>query len=361
MGKPIQKFIFSALLRKTFADDNQMCLYLQVFTATLICAATHLYMLVFFLLADSFIFTVYNLLSLLFYLTMFLLVRVSSLTLVSVLETLEVIMYGTIFCTLIGLASYGMTYFVLIIIMQQIIPYASVKLRTGMLIIGFLFSLACLVFTYYVDPIIVFSPEISHALMVSNIVLLLGGVIIELYIRALAEKIVENINNAHLQELSSQAYTDPLTGLYNRRYAEKHFEKAARHGEQPNSCVAMIDIDDFKNINDSHGHGCGDDVLVFLSGFLRMSLRKTDVLFRWGGEEFLVVLEDVEPEQAYDVMDGLRDRLSNAVIATRQGDLQITVTIGLARLNYQLVTESIEQCDARLYEGKRAGKNRVVL
>ncbi|MDR1322109.1 MAG: diguanylate cyclase [Gracilibacteraceae bacterium] len=360
MGKFVQNLIVSNLMRKTFADNNQMCLYLQIITATLICAATHLYMLVFFILTGSLVFSIYNVFSLLFYTTMFLLLPRHHFTLIGLLETSEVLLYGVFFCVLTGLATYGLTYFVLIIIMQQIVPYGSIRLRTGLLATGLVLGLACVAVNYYVPPPVTFSDSVNHLLMVSNIVLLLCGVVIELYIRAVTELIVENVDNAYVRELSSQAYTDPLTGLYNRRYAEKHFEKAALKGEQPHCCVAMIDIDDFKQINDTYGHGCGDDVLVFLAGFLRMSLRKTDVVFRWGGEEFLIILEDVEIAQASDVMDGLRDRLAGAVIATRQGDLRITVTIGLAKLSYASVAESIEICDARLYEGKRSGKNRVV-
>jgi diguanylate cyclase (GGDEF)-like protein len=292
---------------------------------------------------------------------MFLLLRKNRFTLICVLETTEVTLYGAAFCLLTGLATYGLTYFVLIIIMQQIVPYGSPQLRTKLLAAGLLSGFVCVAVTYYVPPIITFSAAATHLLMVSNIFLLLVGVVIELYIRAVTEKIVENVNDAYVRELSSQAYTDPLTGLYNRRYAEMFFEKAAVKNEQPRCCVAMIDIDDFKAINDTYGHGCGDDVLVFLAGFLRMSLRKTDVIFRWGGEEFLIILEDVELTQANDVMDGLRDRLSNAVIATRQGDLRVTITVGLAALNYAAVAESVESCDARLYDGKRAGKNRVVM
>ncbi|MDR1960917.1 MAG: diguanylate cyclase, partial [Gracilibacteraceae bacterium] len=317
MGKSIQNLIVSTLMCKSFTDNNQMCLYLQMFTATVVCAMAHMYMLVFFLLSGSSFFTVYNIFSLLFYLTMFLLLRSKYFTLIGLMVTLEVIAYGTLFCMLTGLTTYGMVYFVLIIIMQQIVPYGSARLRIWLLASAFIIGIACVAFNYYIPPVIVFSEKTAHLLMVSNIVLLLGGVVIELYVRAVAEMLVENVNDVNLKELSSQVFTDPLTGLYNRRYAEKYFEKSAQKSEQSDCCVAMIDIDDFKQINDTHGHGCGDDVLVFLAGFLRMSLRKTDVIFRWGGEEFLVVLEDVGLPLARDVMDGLRDRLSNSVIATR--------------------------------------------
>jgi diguanylate cyclase (GGDEF)-like protein len=163
-----------------------------------------------------------------------------------------------------------------------------------------------------------------------------------------------------MKTLSAMANTDPLTGLFNRRYAETYFTDILNTREGVPYCVAMLDIDDFKRVNDTWGHACGDEVLVFLAGFLTASLRRSDLIFRWGGEEFLMILENVELPTAYAILDQLRQGLADTVIKTRERDLRITVTIGAAALDSAAVDDCIKKSDGNLYIGKRKSKNVVV-
>jgi diguanylate cyclase (GGDEF)-like protein len=161
-----------------------------------------------------------------------------------------------------------------------------------------------------------------------------------------------------LESSKENANTDALTGLFNRRYADLFFSSVLDRDMR--YCVALLDIDDFKKINDTYGHPCGDQVLVYLADFLRRNLRKSDYVFRWGGEEFLIVLSRVESHVARGVLEKLRLGLAQSPVETKEAALRVTVTIGVASLDADDIAASIKACDDRLYYGKRNGKNRVV-
>ena len=123
----------------------------------------------------------------------------------------------------------------------------------------------------------------------------------------------------------------------------------------------MLDIDDFKVLNDTYGHELGDDVLKHLSDSITSSLRKTDVVFRWGGEEFLILLKDVDVSTAYRLLDKLRGKLESGNLEINDMTLNYTVTIGVCALDPQNVKQSIDTSDRLMYKGKALGKNRVVM
>jgi diguanylate cyclase (GGDEF)-like protein len=167
------------------------------------------------------------------------------------------------------------------------------------------------------------------------------------------------------RQMQEMALTDPLTGLFNRRHMNQHLaEKCARFNErQEPFCVALADVDHFKQINDAHGHAIGDRVLAHVADFLREALRGQDVVARWGGEEFLVLL----PETGIDAAAEVANRLRTAAEA-RLGDIPgldagVTLTLGVAE--YRSEKSGLETClkaaDEALYEGKSAGRNRVVV
>ena len=162
------------------------------------------------------------------------------------------------------------------------------------------------------------------------------GVIIELSLGNWARGLISNFRADRLEELQAQAYTDQLTGLSNRRYAEVFFEELNRSGQGGRWCVALMDI-------------------------IRGTLRRTDQVFRWGGEEFLLVLCDVDITTAYVVLEKLRCALARAEVAVRGQKVGFTVTIGAEMLALSDIIGSIEYCDQKLYEGKGTGKNKVVL
>lgn len=161
----------------------------------------------------------------------------------------------------------------------------------------------------------------------------------------------------------SMALTDSLTSLYNRRYLEVHLEKLLEKNRQDRKSLAvlMIDIDLFKSVNDTYGHNVGDQILKIFAERLRESLRPTDLVARFGGEEFTVILPDVTKERAHMVAERLRRSIAQDPItcSTDDGCLKITTSIGGAMIDFEphTVQEALERADKMLYEAKEGGRN----
>lgn len=168
----------------------------------------------------------------------------------------------------------------------------------------------------------------------------------------------------HLKELS---ITDSLTGLFNRRYFEERFFEELHRSDRHNLSfsLAMLDIDDFKLFNDTEGHLAGDEVLKSIANIAKDSLRVIDVIARFGGEEFAVIMPQTEKEEAFAVAERIRKSIKEQLPRTWKvfpGDT-ITVSIGLATFPFDGKDrkELIRNADKALYRGKMEGKDRTVL
>jgi diguanylate cyclase (GGDEF)-like protein len=163
------------------------------------------------------------------------------------------------------------------------------------------------------------------------------------------------------RELDYVARVDSLTGLRNRRDVEETLLAtiSAAQRRQTSLAVLLIDVDDFKNINDTLGHKAGDAVLVDIALNLRAAMRIEDVLGRWGGEEFLAVLPDTDGVGALVIAERLRARVADQVATGSQPT--VTVTIGVAEWVTGGPDELVSRADAALYAGKAAGRNNVQL
>lgn len=158
---------------------------------------------------------------------------------------------------------------------------------------------------------------------------------------------------------------DPLTDLLNRTVMDMIIARTieiSKISETPFS-IAMIDVDNFKKINDSFGHMVGDCVLKEIAKIIKRSLRKSDFVFRYGGEEFLVLLPSTDSKHAYRIMERTRKNIEKAEIKCDEKSIKITISIGLITV-YPAETLNIKQmiqkADQNLYTAKRKGKNLVV-
>ena len=160
-------------------------------------------------------------------------------------------------------------------------------------------------------------------------------------------------------ELTRLAITDPVTGVWNRHHGtESLLAEMAGTGERAVLSVLMIDIDNFKFVNDSFGHQSGDQVLIDMSQRLVRAVRDTDMVARWGGEEFLVLLRDCRIEDATARAEKIRRQVADTLFP---GVGTITVSIGVAqRTGDEDLTAWLGRADAALYEAKRTGRNTVV-
>lgn len=161
-------------------------------------------------------------------------------------------------------------------------------------------------------------------------------------------------------ELAKQARRDPLTGVLNRRgfepKAQLLFDLGLRGGRP--LCVCMIDADHFKAVNDTHGHAVGDQVLKGIASALASRMRRTDVLARWGGEEFVLLLPDTSLKAASELAEGLRLAIGSS---TWESVGTVTVSIGLAQIaeSDHTLQALVERADRALYHAKDMGRNQV--
>jgi diguanylate cyclase (GGDEF)-like protein/PAS domain S-box-containing protein len=166
-------------------------------------------------------------------------------------------------------------------------------------------------------------------------------------------------------ELHEQAIRDPLTGLYNRRYLQQRLEHElarATRDNQPISFV-MVDIDHFKGVNDTFGHSAGDVVLQKLATQLLSHTRLADIVCRYGGEEFLVVLPNVSAEVAYEIAERWRKLFPGSTMPIEYTEVRATVSCGISVFPEHGSTseELISAADKALYYAKQAGRNRVTV
>lgn len=171
--------------------------------------------------------------------------------------------------------------------------------------------------------------------------------------------------STELERTQEQARTDPLTGFLNRRGMEeiliREFARSRRTAS-PLS-VAILDIDHFKKVNDDHGHEVGDLALVHLAKVARSGARETDVVCRYGGEEFVVVFPGAAADGARFVVDRMRAMSENTPLAVGAHKLQIRFSAGVSELTRAdgSIRALLKRADDALYEAKRAGRNRVVV
>ena len=171
------------------------------------------------------------------------------------------------------------------------------------------------------------------------------------------------IESRQQQAISEQhSKVDALTGLFNRRWMENSLPRLATHAQAQKSalCLLMLDIDYFKNYNDSHGHQAGDAALAAVGNSLGENIRPYDYAVRYGGEEFMLILPDTSAIEARIIAERIRELLSNTQIVDNDGNKlpHITMSMGLAELKAKQTTDQlIEVADAALYRAKDAGRD----
>ena len=167
-----------------------------------------------------------------------------------------------------------------------------------------------------------------------------------------------------ITRLEKQALIDPLTGLANRRYIHKildnKIDEMNRYGLK--FCLLFIDIDHFKAVNDTYGHDAGDKVLQEVAGSMANVIRPSDILGRWGGEEFLIIILNVEEEMLLSVTEKVRIAVEKARTEYNSRQIEVTISIGAALPDPQqknIKRELLKKADELMYTSKIKGRNRV--
>jgi diguanylate cyclase (GGDEF)-like protein len=168
----------------------------------------------------------------------------------------------------------------------------------------------------------------------------------------------------YMDLLKEQSIIDPLTGLYNRRFLKETINTITAQIKRSGTTLGIlaIDVDYFKQVNDTYGHDAGDKVLMEVAKTIKSSIRESDIAVRYGGEEFLVLLIDVQPGSTVHVAEKIRKAVESKVIDIGTARLRKTVSIGVSE--FPVDTDKIWQCikfaDIALYKAKEEGRNRVV-
>ncbi len=184
--------------------------------------------------------------------------------------------------------------------------------------------------------------------------------IVALYVVSVFSIMAVRVIGAQQSRLETMATTDPLTGLLNRTLIVPSLEQAFARNQQTDEPATLLtlDIDHFKNINDTFGHQVGDGVLVGVAQVLVRRLRSTDQIFRMGGEEFAIVLPDTHAEPAHHVAQLLRSTIAGENLID---SYQVTISVGVAKLCPKDTPETwLARADRCLYDAKERGRNRVV-
>lgn len=167
-----------------------------------------------------------------------------------------------------------------------------------------------------------------------------------------------------MEENARLSYTDMLTRLANRRQAENMLNELISTRNQIDTDVSLLmcDVDFFKTINDSYGHLCGDEVLVQIARQLEKFTDKTRCVARWGGEEFLIILQHSTLEMAYQLADDIRCEIANASFHYQEHKLNLTVSLGCVSVKHnESLRSAFFRVDQALYAAKIAGRNRVII
>lgn len=176
--------------------------------------------------------------------------------------------------------------------------------------------------------------------------------------------VIKKINFMYSQT-KHMSVTDALTGLYNRRHLENNLEREFLRAQRYKNdlSIAILDVDFFKKINDTHGHLCGDYVLKEIAYLALQTFRKTDMVFRYGGEELLVILTETSLDKALIPLERLRAGIAEYPFSYSDKAFSVTVSIGADALSekFESAEALVQSADDALYKAKDTGRNRVIV
>lgn len=269
----------------------------------------------------------------------------------------------------------GIQHFVFVLLVLMFVgTYRSMKEK--LLASAAVFSIRMLLYSWHItfEPLEPLSKPMSVTFQIINIVSIFLSLIVILSIFTRDKLATEAKLAQYNRQLKVVAEHDHLTGLLNRRSGMAEMVSQIMSGSfSTGMSVAMGDIDHFKNINDTYGHEAGDEVLKKLAKLFSEYMHDYGFAIRWGGEEFLFVFDDMNLDDAFVALDGLRLRISNLEIMWKGERIPVTMTFGATDISVMVasneteldienrINDAIGDADKKLYIGKESGRNKVVI
>lgn len=337
-------------------EETRIQLYLFVLIG--VAALMHVFLAVYFFIVGLYIVGLVNVGDVLIWCVAFFVNKSGRIKAASFIAMLKVITYSLVGSYMLGLNVN--VQWIILAVMPPILLYLNFTKKEKIfliLLVFFVINLQVFIGVNFEPP---FAQEDNTFLKVAFTNIIITAIVIELVLSALISSRLAASHKKQVEDYKQISYTDPLTKLSNRRHADIFFKQLQHDEENEIHCLAIIDIDDFKLINDKYGHDIGDIALIKLSDILREGTRSRDLICRWGGEEFLLVLYGCSLKNGLIVLEKLRKTVEQVTIPAESGNIRYTVTIGVTMLDKDRIDESIRICDRNLYEGKRSGKNKIV-
>ena len=300
-----------------------------------------------------------NIFSIIFYVAMLFVVWKNYLVLFSVCVFSEVVMHMTLAIIYTGWESGFELTLLGMVVLVFYAEYAGRRLKLKFVrmlplaIMGALLFLGSYIYVTYNRPEYTLTPGTQFFFNI-----LWGTIVFSIIIHVMQEFVIITINVE--KKLTALMSHDKLTGLGNRYYISEYIDHLMRINDVTKYWIAVVDIDDFKKVNDTYGHNCGDYVLKSIANILKG--RSEYECCRWGGEEFVLIGKDHEHGiDMADLLNEVREEVMERTLHYNGNELNVTVTIGAGKYeNGMSIDEWISSADKKLYDGKRSGKNRVV-
>jgi len=313
--------------------------------------------------------SIYNFLVLILYAFVYYLVKKKQFVLSYILAYFDVFLHSFISTLLVGLDYGFLLYLVMLVPISLLIAYSTENFPRRTFYPVILSALDMIVFiccSYYSDllPTIYPNPGEKVVLLIYsfNSLMVFSTIIVFSLLFTFEIRNAQIVLERRNQRLDIIASLDPLTGLLNRRSMEAHMNVSMQKAKEQGRIFSLVlcDLDDFKRINDTYGHDCGDQVLLKVSEIIRSHMREFDYVCRWGGEEILILL-DCEKSIAKMIAERIRYGIATAFISFDDEDISFTMTFGISSYahNKQL-DQMIQEADEKMYVGKRNGKNKVI-
>lgn len=332
--------------------------YLAIMIA--VAASLHVFIGIYFAYLGLFLIVALSAADIVMYIVAFFINRAGKTRIASFIVVLKIMLFSVMMTYLLG-TDVNAHWFVLVAVLPAALYLDLTKAQKVCLIA----SMPILINLQLTFPFI-FTPPFSMygnlflELFFANIVVL--GFIIGVMVNAIITRKIAEIQAKEISDFKHISNIDPLTELNNRRHAEQFFMKLDTGSQDVPSLFCLIDIDNFKFVNDTYGHDAGDAVLSSVANILRRNTRQTDLVCRWGGEEFLIVLPKCDLEIGRGILEKIRKAIESETIHVgHSNDIKVTVTCGASILVDNDIKETLGICDRNLYEGKRSGKNKIII